>query len=289
MDKGIQELLDKLAMENFFVKSSKGNYLTATKQGNKWIVQGREITREADIEYLNNQLEKNRKDILKTYNNIMDELEYGLWDSGNLSISQQKILDYLLEKGICIRTPGVPGEHDTANGTARWIYSLNINEEIERNDSLERDPLLDRKKSQQGKIAWKRHHASYMRGTRERERNMENKTFYGMAKDLEAKLESNVNEAQMTQDNVFDSKLEIVFENITGGIGLSVDDKTGSISISVVLKEIGSGNYKLANANSTEDIKNVYTNIKQDLLNLCQNFDNEVKQVITRYGLKSTK
>ena len=87
MDKEIQELLQQIALENFFVKSSKGNYLAVTKNGDRWIAQGKEVKRQQDIEYLNKQYEDNLKDLTKTYNNLMDELQYGLWDSGNLSIA----------------------------------------------------------------------------------------------------------------------------------------------------------------------------------------------------------
>lgn len=286
MDKEIQELLEQIALEGFFVKSSKGNYLTVTKQGDKWIAQGKEVTRESDIEYLNKQYENTIKDLTKTYNNIMEELEYGLWDSGNLSISQQKILDYLLEKGICVRTPGVPGEHDTANGVAKWIYSLNINESEE--EQLH-NRLTNNKRSKATEKAWKKYHGSYMRGARKRSRNMENKTFYGMAKDLEAKLENKIDEAQITGEGPNGTDINIRFENITGGLSLSMNKNTGYISISVSLGELGNGNYRVANSTSPEDAAEVCKNIKDELLSLCSNFDDEIKQLITRYGLKSTK
>ena len=130
MEKEIQELINKLALESFFVKSSKGNYLAVNKRDGKWIAQGKEVTRKDDIEYLDKKYEESVKDLTKEYNAIMYGLEDGIWDSGNLSIPEQKILDVLLEKGICKRTPGIPGEHDTANGVAKWIYTLNsINEQ----------------------------------------------------------------------------------------------------------------------------------------------------------------
>ena len=282
MDKEIQELLEQIALEGFFVKSSKGNYLAVTKQGDKWIAQGKEVTRESDIEYLNKQYENTIKDLIKTYNNIMEELEYGLWDSGNLSIPQQKILDALLQKGICTRTPGVPGEHDTANGVAKWIYSLNINENEEEQRS---NRLNNKDKSKQTELAWKRHHASYMRGARKRSRNTMNKTFYGVAKELEEMM----SEAAMTQNNELDNKLDITFENLTGGFGMTIDDQSGDVSISVQLKETGSGNYRVPTEQSKEELNTLYKNLKNDLLTLCRNFDNEVAQLITRYGLKSTK
>jgi len=118
---------------------------------------------------------------------------------------------------------------------------------------------------------------------------MDNKTFYGLAKDLEAKLENKINEAQIEGEGPNGTNIDIRFENITGGLGLSVDKTTGYISISVSLGELGNGNYKLVNATTQEDIDTVCKNMKDDLLNICSNFDNEIRQLITSYGLKSTK
>ena len=124
-----EDLISELSTP-FYIKSSKGNLLAVTKKEGKWIVQGNEVTRPSDIEYIEKQYEKNKKEIEQEYTAIMHGLEDGIWDSGNLSIPEQKILDVLLEKGICKRTPGIPGEHDTANGVAKWIYTLNsINEQ----------------------------------------------------------------------------------------------------------------------------------------------------------------
>ena len=280
MDKEIQELLQQIALENFFVKSSKGNYLAVTKNGDRWIAQGKEVRRQQDIEYLNKQYEDNLKDLTKTYNNLMDELQHGLWDSGNLSIAQNKILDYLLEKGIVVRIPGVPGEHDTINGTAKWIYSLNEDNE----DEQLHNRLTNKKKSKESELAWKRHHASYMRGARERSRNTMNKTFYGVAKEIEGVL----SEAAMTQDNEIDKQLDITFEHLSGGVGLTIDDQNNDVSISVQLKETGAGNYK-AIVGDPQELNNLFQNLKTDILSLCRNFDDEIAQLVNRYGLKSTK
>lgn len=144
--------------------------------------------------------------------------------------------------------------------------------------------LTNNKKSRATKKAWKRHHASYMQGTRERERNCMNKTFYGVAKELEEMM----SEAAMTQDNQVDDELDITFSNIAGGIGLDIDNKTGNVSISVQLKETGAGNYRTEQIDQTS-LDTLYKNLKTDLLNLARNFDDEIAQLITRYGLKSTK
>lgn len=157
-----------------------------------------------------------------------------------------------------------------------------FNEDIERDQQHNR--LQNKKKSKATELAWKRHHASYMRGTRERERNTMNKTFYGVAKELEEVM----SEAAMTQDNQIKDELDITFNNLTGGIGLDINDKTGDVSISVQLRETGSGNYR-ATTKDPQELDNLYKNLKTDLLNLARNFDAEIQQLVTRYGLKSTK
>lgn len=122
----MKDLINKLS-NNFYVKSSKGNLLFVQKDGDNFIVQGRKIRRPQDIQYLNKEYEQNKKDIEKQIKNTLEELEYGLWDSGQLSIQQQEILDYLLKEGKIKREPGIPGVHDTFNGVARYIYTLDTN------------------------------------------------------------------------------------------------------------------------------------------------------------------
>ena len=56
-----EELISELSIP-FYIKSSKGNILAVTKKDGKWIAQGNEITRSSDIEYIEQQYEKNRKD-----------------------------------------------------------------------------------------------------------------------------------------------------------------------------------------------------------------------------------
>ena len=275
----MEELINKLS-NNFYVKSSKGNLLFVQKDGDNFIVQGRKIRRPQDIEYLNKEYEQNKKDIEKQIKDTLEELEYGLWDSGQLSIKQQEILDYLLKEGKIKREPGIPGVHDTFNGVAKYIYTLNETEEDERKHRLH-----NKEKSDAAKIAWKRHHSSYMRGTRKRQRNMENRTFYGIAKELESKL----TEAEISKDNVFEQNVVITFNNISGGISVGINKENQTVSISCTLPEHGSGAYKLLNVQDETALQNLYTNLKEDLLNLCNTFDQEIQQIISKNGLKSTK
>ena len=152
-------------------------------------------------------------------------------------------------------------------------------------DKERHNRLTNKEKSYAAQKAWKRHHASYMRGTRERERNMENKTFYGIAKELESRL----TEAEVAKDNVFEQNALITFNNISGGISIGINKEDQTVSISCTLPEQGSGAYKLLNAQDETALQNLYTNLKEDLLNLCNTFDQEIQQIISKNGLKSTK
>lgn len=278
-----QELLNKLLENPFYVKSSKGNLLSVVKKDGKWYVQGNEVKRQFDIDYLEKEAEKNIKDIEKTYNRLMDDLEYELWDSGQLSINEKQILEYLLEKGIVTRKEGVAGEHETANGTAKWIYTLKDSIKEEQEDDAQKHRLRNKKKSNATKLAWKRNHSNYMSGVRERERKEMNKSFYDICKEKEHVLE-----AQVSRNNVFKDKLAFGFDNIAGGIAVSINKDNGTLSISTSLEQTGSGQYGLTNYDDAA-LKTLFSNIKNDLLNLCQNFDDEISQIMAQNGLKSTK
>lgn len=135
--------------------------------------------------------------------------------------------------------------------------------------------LTNRKKSDAAKLAWKRNHYSYMRGVRKRERDMENKTFYSLAKELD--------EATKVRDNVFKKELDISFDTISGGISLGINN--GTISFSCSLNETGSGSFALEAGHEEA----LYKSISEDLFNICKMVDDEMKQLIAKYGLKSTK
>ena len=84
-------------------------------------------------------------------------------------------------------------------------------------------------------------------------------------------------------DNIFENKVNITFDNLSGGISLGLDEDT--ISISVSLNEEGSGSYKLASGDTLE----VFKKFKNDVKELCTTFDNGLEELLQRYGLKSTK
>jgi hypothetical protein len=144
--------------------------------------------------------------------------------------------------------------------------------------------LQNKKKSNASKLAWKRNHGHYMTGVRKRERNEMNRSFYDVCKDMEEHL----TEAEVTRDNVFESKLNISLDSIAGGISLSINKENGNVSISTSLEQTGSGMYRLTDYDDAT-LKTLFSSIKNDLLELCKNFDNEINQIIAKNGLKSTK
>ena len=150
-------------------------------------------------------------------------------------------------------------------------------------DDAQRHRLRNKDKSDAAKLAWKRHHSSYMTGTRKRGRDMENKTFYSLAKELDSKVESIKNEEAIVRDNEFTEQLDLSFDTISGGISMGIKD--GTISFSCSLEETGSGSYSLVDG----DLSGLYKQIREDLQNICNMVDDEMRQVIARYGLKSTK
>lgn len=141
--------------------------------------------------------------------------------------------------------------------------------------------LRNRQKSDAAKLAWKRNHNSYMRGVRKRERDMENKTFYSLAKELDEKI----NEEKVVQNNVFHTHSEICFDTIAGGIAINVNSQEQTISISVSFTKQGSGSYALEQGK----VESLYEPLTEDLQNICNRVDTEMKQVLAKYGLKSTK
>lgn len=146
---------------------------------------------------------------------------------------------------------------------------------MDQDREAQRHRLTNRKKSDAAKLAWKRHHNSYMNGVRKRERDMENKTFYSLAKELD--------EATKVRDNVFKKELDISFDTISGGISLGINN--GTISFSCSLNETGSGSFALEAGHEEA----LYKSISEDLFNICKMVDDEMKQLIAKYGLKSTK
>ena len=158
------------------------------------------------------------------------------------------------------------------------------NKQLQEEDDEEarQHRLRNKEKSDAAKLAWKRHHASYMTGTRKRGRNMDNRTFYSLAQELNSKTES-CNEESVMRDNDFQDKLSLSFDTISGGISMGIKD--GRVSFSCSLEETGSGSYGLEQGN----IEDLYKPLAEDLQNICKMVDNEMRQILAKYGLKSTK
>ena len=140
--------------------------------------------------------------------------------------------------------------------------------------------LYHREQSDASKLAWKRHHGSYMRGIARREREKMNKSFYAICKEFD--------ESEISKDNVFDTELNISLDNIAGGISMSVNRENGNVSISTSLEQTGSGQYRLTQYDD-ETLKTLYNNMKSDLTELCKSFDEELAQILAKNGLRSTK
>lgn len=143
--------------------------------------------------------------------------------------------------------------------------------------------LTNPHRSKSAKIGWKRYRSNYMRAARKKERDSMNKSFYSLSKEIAEAL----SEAKIEKDNVFKLNSEILFENISGGIAISIND--GNISISTLLNENGQGNYKLLNTPQEEDAyKNLYNDLKDELFEICKYVDQNIKQVLAKHGLRET-
>lgn len=156
-----------------------------------------------------------------------------------------------------------------------------LNEEKE--DDEQRHRLRNKHKSNASKLAWKRNHGNYMKGVREKERKEMNRSFYDICKANEHLLE-----AQVSRNNVFKDKLAFGFDNIAGGIAVSINKDNGTLSISTSLEQTGNGQYGLTNYDDAT-LQALFSNIKNSLLDLCQTFDEEISQIMAQNGLKSTK
>ena len=145
--------------------------------------------------------------------------------------------------------------------------------------------LTEPHRSKAAKIGWKRHRSKYNAANRKKEReNMS--TFYSVANDLKEYLQS-INEAKVVKDNEFEYDFEIDLENIAGGIAFSINKETNDVSFSVKLSENKRGAYRLLTEEGT-DITSLYDNLKEDIKTLSETIDSEMKNILSKYGLKET-
>ena len=155
---------------------------------------------------------------------------------------------------------------------------------MDQDREAQRHRLRNKEKSDAAKIAWKRHHSSYMSATRKKERENMNSLY----KELNDKIEEALSEATVTQDNVFRDEIKISLDNIAGGISIKLNKDTGKISISTSLEQTGAGMYGLTNFDDAT-IEQLQKQLKDSLLELCQTFDDGITQITNQYGLRSTK
>lgn len=159
-------------------------------------------------------------------------------------------------------------------------------------DNEQKHRLHNKKKSNKSKLAWKKYHGHYMTGVRKRERREMNQSFYKTCQELDEyineALKDDINEAEISRDNVFENKLAINFESVSGGLACTINKDNGNVSFSTTLEQSGSGMYRLTEYDDAT-LKVLYSNLKDDLMNLCKTFDEEINQILAKNGLKSTK
>ena len=143
--------------------------------------------------------------------------------------------------------------------------------------------LTEPHRSMAAKIAWKRHHSSYARANRKKERDSMNKTFYGISKELGEMLNEEV-----TKDDMFNLECQVAFDTISGAVGISINKDNANVSLSTNLLEKGHGNYKLETTPETDEVyKRLYEDLKDEFETLCSSFDTNVKQILAKHGLRT--
>lgn len=145
--------------------------------------------------------------------------------------------------------------------------------------------LTEPHRSKAAKLAWKRHHNSYMQANRKKERDNMNKSFYAISKELEESI-NKINEAKVNKDDIFDLNCEISLSNISGGLSFKINKDTGEVSISTSMLEVGHGNYRLENMPEQEALKGLYEELKDELEQLANTVDQSMTQIIAKHGLR---
>lgn len=145
--------------------------------------------------------------------------------------------------------------------------------------------ITEPKRSKASKLAWKRHHNSYMMANRKKERDCMNKSFYNISKELEEAM-TGLNEAQVEKDDIFDLNCDISLSNISGGLSFSINKDNGEVSISTSMIEGGHGNYRLEVMPQEEALKGIYDELKDDLEQLAKTIDQSINQIVAKHGLR---
>ena len=153
----------------------------------------------------------------------------------------------------------------------------------------EREPqhrrLTEPHRSKAAKLAWKRHHSSYMRANRKKERDNMNKSFYSISKELEESIKQ-LEEAKVEKEDIFDFNCQIVLSNMSGGISFAINKETGEVSLSTALLEDGRGNYRIQNFKDAGSLEGLYEELKDDIEQLANTIDQSLTQIIAKHGLR---
>lgn len=150
--------------------------------------------------------------------------------------------------------------------------------------------LTNKHRSHASELAWKRHHGKYMQGMRKRQRD-NLRSIYDLDKDESMDIEElnrQFREATIEKDNVFEKTEVISFENLAGGITLSVGDDN-IVNLTTSLEKSGCGSYKSSVELDDAGLQSLYSEFKDELKMVCDNLDKEIQQLLAKHGLKPTE
>lgn len=147
--------------------------------------------------------------------------------------------------------------------------------------------LTNKHRSHAAEQAWQRHRSNYNRGIRSRERANLSSIYADNEKD--ESLNANMTEAEILTDNIFELHQVLDFKNIAGGISFDVDGNSSLVNFTVSLDGEGTGSYKPQTNLDEAGLRTLYREVKQELTDLCNHFDEEIQQIIAKHGLAPTK
>ena len=150
-------------------------------------------------------------------------------------------------------------------------------------DKDQKARIFNPKKSLSAKMAWKRNRPHYNKEKKKKEReftNMEN------SQSLINDLRKAIKEANVDNINSFDLHASIDFDNIPGGLDYRIDPENNQFSLSFKLSEKQAENdYRFENELAEEDYKNTFNSIGDELLKLCNSFDESLNGILVKNGL----
>ena len=156
---------------------------------------------------------------------------------------------------------------------------------------LDADRLVNQRRSQASKLAWKKHHNSYRRGINKRSRNMDRGIYDTKnIKAIIADLKEALQEAKIERNNQFELQTDIRFAALPGGVKTSINREDNTVGLTLFLDELGGqGAYKLKNEiNDDIGFENLNQNIMNDLKLAMDSFDQAIAEIVNKYGLLPT-